>query len=400
MEGVAVHSEFGGGVARAPDSATRRSRLAYLDNSKAILVALIIAGHAMIAYGTLENAWPYQAIHEVQLAKVSEVVLDLIVVPVAGFAMGFFFLMSGLVTPAALARRGERDFVRRRLLRFGAPLVVWTLLIWPGSIWVAERVAGRDESFPSLLIHHEPFLDTGPMWFVLVLLIYSIAYAGWRSFRVARPAPRAAARGPIDGRTAIALAIAISLLNLLIRPFLPAGGDEVLQLHLWQWPQTLTLFGLGIVAARRGGLEPVADDLRRLAARMAIGGLLAFLLVAAALSVTGTDGVTIFRSGLHWAALVLAAIEGPLAVGACLWLLAFAQRHLAGEPGPLGRIAQRAAYGAFLMQGVVLIGLMLALRPFALPAEAKALIVAALGVTGSFALSWLLVAWTPLGGIL
>jgi hypothetical protein len=400
VEGAAVQPELVGGVTPASDPLSRRSRLAYLDNSKAILVSVIIAGHALLAYGTLENAWPYQAVHEVQLAKVSEVVLDLVVVPVAGFATGFFFLMSGLVTPGALARRGGRDFVRRRLLRFGAPLVVWTLLVWPGSIWVVERVGGGDESFPSLLLHHEPFLDTGPMWFVLVLLVYSIAYAGWRSLGARRPAQAPAARGPVDGRTAITLAIAISLLNLLVRPFLPAAGDEVLQLHLWQWPQTVALFGLGVVAAGRGGLAPVGEDLRRLAGRMALGGLLAFALVAAGIGVTGTDGGTIFDAGLHWAALALAALEGPLAVGASLWLLSFAQRRLAGEPGRLGRIAQRAAYGAFLCQGVVLLGLMLALRPFALPAEAKATIVAALGVAGSFALSSALVTWTPLGGVL
>ena len=52
---------------------------------------------------------------------------------------------------------------------------------------------------------------------------------------------------------------------------------------------------------------------------------------------------------------------------------------------------------AFLLQGVVLIGLMIALRPVGLPAEIKALAVAGLGVAGSFGLAWLLVARTPLG---
>lgn len=51
----------------------------------------------------------------------------------------------------------------------------------------------------------------------------------------------------------------------------------------------------------------------------------------------------------------------------------------------------RSAYGAFLLQGFVLIGLALALRPLGLPAELKAVLVAAGGVAGSFALAWLLV---------
>ena len=60
----------------------------------------------------------------------------------------------------------------------------------------------------------------------------------------------------------------------------------------------------------------------------------------------------------------------------------------------------RSAYGAFLLQGVVLIGLMIAMRPIGVPAEIKALAVAGLGVAGSFALAWLLVTRTPLGRVL
>ena len=60
----------------------------------------------------------------------------------------------------------------------------------------------------------------------------------------------------------------------------------------------------------------------------------------------------------------------------------------------------RSAYGAFLLQGVVLIALMIALRPVGVPAEVKALAVAGLGVAGSFALAWFLVTRTRLGRII
>ena len=60
----------------------------------------------------------------------------------------------------------------------------------------------------------------------------------------------------------------------------------------------------------------------------------------------------------------------------------------------------RSAYGAFLVQGVVLTGLMIAMRPLGVPAEIKALTVASLGVAGSFALAWVLVTRTPLGRII
>ena len=161
----------------------RQERVAYLDNLKLLLVAVIIAGHGALAYGSLENAWPYQEVQEVQLAAVSDVALAIVVIPVALFAMGLFFLISGLVTPGSLSRKGPRTFARDRLVRLGLPLGVWALIIWPGTIWATHLAAGETHSFWWQFMHLDPALDTGPMWFVEVLLIYSLAYAAWRHWR-------------------------------------------------------------------------------------------------------------------------------------------------------------------------------------------------------------------------
>ncbi len=273
------------------------------------------------------------------------------------------------------------------------------------AIWAAHLAAGDTHSFWWRFTHLDPVLDTGPMWFVEVLLIYSLAYAAWRYWRRRRatgedPRP-ASTRGPApSGRTLIALAAAISLLTVLVRPVFPAASGQIGQSHLWQWPQFVAMFGLGIVAAQRDWLDPVPDRIRRRCGFAALGGIAAFLVVAAIMAAVGVDGDVIFDPGLHWAPLSLAAIEGPLAVGASVWLLGLAQRRLNRHPGPLGRAMARSAYAAFLLQGVVLIGLMIALRPIGVPAEAKALTVAGLGVAGSFALAWVLVTRTRLGRIL
>ncbi|HEX6651237.1 MAG TPA: hypothetical protein VF072_00720 [Thermoleophilaceae bacterium] len=124
--------------------------------------------------------------------------------------------------------------------------------------------------------------------------------------------------------------------------------------------------------------------------RLCGGGLVAFAILGATMAATGVDGEVLFDLRLHWAPLTLAAIEGPLAVGASVWLLGLAQRRL-DRVGGLRRALARSAYAAFLLQGVVLIGLMIALRPLGVPAEIEALAVAGLGVAGSFGLAWVLV---------
>ena len=74
--------------------------------------------------------------------------------------------------------------------------------------------------------------------------------------------------------------------------------------------------------------------------------------------------------------------------------MSVAQRHLA-RPMPHGAALARSSYGAFVLQGVFLYGLALALRPVTAPAEAKALVVALGAVAGSFALSSVLVSRVP-----
>ena len=107
-----------------------------------------------------------------------------------------------------------------------------------------------------------------------------------------------------------------------------------------------------------------------------------------------------FFGGWHWAALATATTEGLLSVMVSVWLLGFAQRRLDRRTGTVRAAATRGAYAAFIVQGHVLIGLALAVRPLHVPAEAKALAVSVVAVVASFGLGWLLVTRTALGRLL
>lgn len=190
--------------------------------------------------------------------------LGMLVLPAVLFVMGLFFLISGMITPGSVSRKGPRRFARDRLVRLGVPLAVWALVSWPGAKWLIFEVGGEPTSFWWRFMHSDPFLDTGPMWFVEVLLIYSLAYAAWRQWTArtaAEPAPDR--RSPLTGRTLIAIAAGISVGTVLVRLAFPLLSGQVGQSHLWQWPQFVAMFGLGIVGARRGWLSPVPDRICR-----------------------------------------------------------------------------------------------------------------------------------------
>lgn len=382
-------------------------RIAYFDRLKVLLIGAIIAGHGVMGYSDVEGAWPYQEIQEVALGEVSEGVLWIVVLPAVLFAMGLFFLISGLLTPRPIDRKGAQEFARDRLVRLGLPLVIWVFVLWPASMSAMHRATGDPRPYWWELVHADPVLDTGPMWFVEVLLIYSLAYAAWRrwgSHRAQRvraaPAAVSAGRARSLGWTLVTLAAGISITTMLVRLAFPIASGQIGQLHLWQWPQYLALFGLGIVAARRGWLDPVPSRIRHACGLAALLAIAAFVGLGAAVAAAGLEPDAFTDLRMHWAPLGLAAIEGPLAVGASVWLLAFAQRHLDRPPDRRTRALSRSAYAAFILQAPVLIGLALALRPLDVPAEIKAVGVAAAAVGASFTLAWLLIRRTPLGRIL
>ena len=128
----------------------RRERIAYLDNLKVLLVAVIITGHSIFGYvpasGVWKGSWPYQDVQEVSLGAVSKAILVIPVLPAALFAMGLFFLISGLVTPGSLARKRPGRFARDRVVRLGVPLAAWMLGIWPALLFVRDRAGGNNPS--------------------------------------------------------------------------------------------------------------------------------------------------------------------------------------------------------------------------------------------------------------
>ncbi|MGZ4148777.1 MAG: acyltransferase family protein [Actinomycetota bacterium] len=369
------------------------ARLAYLDNLKTLLIAGIIAAHAIQGYSEW-GSWTYQDVREVTLSPVVETVVVVAFVSLGAlFLMALFFLISGLFTEDSLARKGASRFVSDRLLRLGVPFVAYTLVVWPLTEYATLEPFLHRGSYWRSFADTDPILDNGPMWFVGVLLLFSLALVAWRSVW---PPRSETASGPLRWRHLLLLSLAVGICTFVVRLAMPADSNQPLNLHLWGWPEYAAMFGLGVVAARRGWLRPVPGALAR---RCGIAAIVAMLGTAACVLSAEPLGLTeeAFYGGWRLTALIAAALEGVLAVSAPVWVLGFAERHL-DATGPLRRAAARGSYLAFMLQGPVLVAL--ALRPVGVSGDVKALLVATLGVVGSFALAWLLVTRTRLGRVL
>src|SRR5262245_26056951 len=113
--------------------------------------------------------------------------------------MPMLFLISGLGAWHSLGRRGPRAFTRERLLRLGVPLVFATLVLMPLPQWLRLKSAdpGYDEPYwrfwPQFFdVHLDlsefPFIiqgehfETGHLWFVVLLLTFSLFLAAMVRF--------------------------------------------------------------------------------------------------------------------------------------------------------------------------------------------------------------------------
>jgi fucose 4-O-acetylase-like acetyltransferase len=366
-------------------------RQLYVDNLKVILISVVIAGHAILGYSEFDW-WSYADVREATLLPATAYVLLVAAAPFALLVIPLLFLVAGLLTPPSLERKGTRRFVQDRLLRLGVPFVVFALLLWPLLEYVLFRQLGEAPDLGTYL-RAEGSLDTGVLWFVGVLLIFSLAFAGWRRARRghrARPW-----RGQIQVGHLLLLAATATIATFVVRLVLPFESDnKYVDLNMWEWPACAALFGLGVMATRAGWLTAVPDRLRRQSRTVTLSAVGASAVFAAFAIAQGVTEEQLF-GGWHWPALVFAAGESTLSVFGPVWLLGVAQRRLNRSFRWAGPVVSRSAYGAFMLQGLVLIGLAIALRQLPLPAEVKALIVAGAGVAGSFALSWYLISRVP-----
>jgi hypothetical protein len=369
-------------------------RQLYVDNLKVLLIAAIIAAHAVLGYADME-IWPYAEIRETTLSDATTIGLLAVAAPFALFMIPLLFLVAGLLTPHSLERKGPGRYARERLLRLGVPFVLVVVVLWPPLMYPIHPPGETPESYwKDVLTSGGWGLDAGVMWFVGALLVFSLGYAGWVRWRGFGPGRLGRAEVTLGGLLLLALAVAAT--TFVLRLVYEYDGDEYLiDLNVYQWPQCLALFALGVVAARQGWLAEVPDPLRRqcrTATLVAGAGFGAYMAVGAILG-PFEDGA--WRGGLNLDALLFTTLESAVTVVGPVWLLTVAQRHLDRPFRWAGPAVQRSAYGAFIVQGFVLIALAVVLRPFPLAAEAKALLLAGGSVASSFALARVIISHAP-----
>ncbi|MFF0447615.1 acyltransferase family protein [Streptomyces sp. NPDC004609] len=154
------------------------------------------------------------------------------------WAMPALFLIAGLGTWYSLRRRGTGGFLKERLLRLGVPLVFTTLTMMPVPQWLRLRAAdpSYDESYLRFLprfydVRFDPasfpfvvqgeHFETGHLWFVVLLLAFSVllalpvyAFRGGGAARLRARAAEAVTRRGVVLLPALPIALISAVLGL------------------------------------------------------------------------------------------------------------------------------------------------------------------------------------------
>jgi hypothetical protein len=347
----------------AKAKASTRVRLAFVDNLRVLLVMLVILHHLAVTYGG-EGSWYYL---EGRADTITTTVLTLFVVVNQAFFMGFYFLIAAYFVPRSLERKGSKQYLKERLLRLGVPLTFQLLVMGPLlGYGLAVHVGGFDGSLWTYIGDygkHYRGLDTGPLWFVEALLIFSIVYALW--WRLSRPAAhKVRSEGAAPCNLAIAIfALAVGLITFIVRIWLPVGWwFAPLNFQFPHFPQYISLFILGAIAYRRGWLSAISED----AARGKLWGRIVLFLIVLApiLFVAGgalEGGTALFRGGIHWQALTYALWEQFLCVGMVISLLVWFRKRY-DHQGGLAKAMSASAYAVYICHAPLLVFVSLGLR--------------------------------------
>ena len=148
-------------------------RLDFLDQIKAVMIAMVIATHTILV-GTL---FTNDIKNIIELAPTYEAVSFWFGWICNTFYMNILFLISGYLVPNSVHKRGIEHYVKHRLLRLGIPLTIAILLLnnitpLAGLLIPSSTVFGQG-------INKLPLNRIGPQWFLLVLILFNVIYCCW-----------------------------------------------------------------------------------------------------------------------------------------------------------------------------------------------------------------------------
>lgn len=335
-------------------------RLFYIDNLRIFLSLLVVAHHWALANGAPGDWYTGES----NLGSFGTLVLSQFVATNQAFFMGFFFLISGYMVPGSYDRKGGKRFLKERAIRLGIPLLSYFFILSPLIHFSADRLSGSyTGNLLNYLSTHSGAFSSGPLWFVMMLLVFGLAYHLIRViFR--RSIPAAPTGTSMYKWMALVLILVIGL-TYLIRIIAPVGDWLDLPLLGFQpahVTQYILCFSLGIAAYRWNILETITQTLWKRA--LAAGQVLILAVFPAIFLLSGkADESELFMGGGSVYSFVFAIWEQLVALTMIIGLTGLFKKYFNSQNSLLKDLS-RSSYAIYIFHGVVLVGMFLLFQSY------------------------------------
>ncbi|MCL2197598.1 MAG: acyltransferase family protein [Defluviitaleaceae bacterium] len=369
------------------------NRQLYIDNIRLLIIVLVVLQHLAVTYSGF-GGWYY--IEPGEIGIVQTIVFGFHQAFTQGWFMGLLFLISGYFTPASYDKKGFGKFAKDRFIRLGLPAIIYMLVIHPIlAIGILGHRLGEADGFlatyAEYLIGLHFIGGSGPLWFAVALLIFSLIYALLR-ICVARKILTGDKNFPGFMRI-LGLILLISVCAFLVRIVQPIGTD-IFNMQLGYFSQYVILFIVGIYCKRCDWLEKLEYNAGR---RWLICGIsLGFVLFVVIMILGGAlDGdLTPFDGGVTWQSAAYALWESFVAVAMAIGLIALFKEKFNTQSAFVKRLSANA-FSVFVFHSIIIVPLTLLFSPVDLIPIVKFFIAAVVGIPLCFLITDLTVQRIP-----
>jgi glucan biosynthesis protein C len=324
-----------------------KSRLFYIDNLRIFLISLVVLHHFIISYGA-PGGWFY---NESQAEFPWQIPMSMFVATNQAFFMGMFFFISSFFILPALIRKGNKTFIKERIIRLGIPLVIYYFLIQSITIFIRNKfIRGNQHSYFNHLIDSNNW-GFGPMWFVEALLIFTTLFLIIRLIKV-----KLIFKFPGTKKILLA-ALLVGIGQFLIRIKMPVGtGHEFTNFQFPFFLQYIFLFPLGIIAYQNNWMDSINSRTGwrwfGFAQILIFIGFPAIFILGGALD----GGTETFMGGFSWQCFAYATWEQFLCFSLIIGLFGIFKKKF-NTQGNIAKKLSGSAYSVYVLHPPILVGI-------------------------------------------
>jgi surface polysaccharide O-acyltransferase-like enzyme len=355
------------------------NRLHFIDNLRVFTIFIVVLVHSAVTYSCI-GSWYYT--EHAHLGNMEQLVFLLFQSHAQAFNMSLFFFIAGYFVPSSLVRKGTGKFISGRLYRLGIPVLFYIFVLQPLCVKLANPQINISEFYLNGLKHFTFPGWTGPLWFALVLLCFSIIYAVFVRFL-----PQTNESNKLNTSKLLAIIAVITVAAFLIRLVAPIG-TSFMNLQFCFFAAYIVMFLLGTKAGRHHLIGKISN-------RMGYCWLIAAFVIGLPLWMTPWLGGNVpgpkmqIFGGINLPAFLYALWESFFCVAFIVALLGITQAKF-NRQGRWMKFFSDNAFGIYVFHAPVLISVSLLLKEVHIDPFAKFLIAGTTTIAFTTCMSWVI----------